>query len=131
MALLTPSYGGKHFISPHMIPPPSCRCLQVSSSCSASLSTHNLPLLSTIFEALPVHQRACSLLFLLTTRITEKAREFQKNICFIGHAKACGCVDHNKLEKFLKEMGIPDHLTCLSKKSVRQVKKQQLEPYME
>ena len=45
----------------------------------------------------------------------EKAREFQKNIyfCFIGHAKAFDCVDHNKLWKILKEMGIPDHLTCL------------------
>ena len=45
----------------------------------------------------------------------EKAREFQKNIyfCFIGYAKAFDCVDHNKLWKILKEMGIPDHLTCL------------------
>ena len=47
--------------------------------------------------------------------IIEKAREFQKNIyfCFIDYAKACDCVDHNKLWKILKEMGIPDHLTCL------------------
>ena len=46
--------------------------------------------------------------------IVEKAREFQKNIfCFIGYAKAFDCVDHNKLWKILKEMGIPDHLTCL------------------
>ena len=45
--------------------------------------------------------------------ITEKAREFQKNIyCFIDYAKAFDCVDHNKLWKILKEMGIPDHLTC-------------------
>ena len=43
----------------------------------------------------------------------EKAREFQKNIyfCFIYYAKAFDCVDHNKLWKILKEMGIPDHLT--------------------
>ena len=43
------------------------------------------------------------------------AREFQKNIyfCFIDYAKAFACVDHNKLWKILKEMGIPDHLTCL------------------
>ena len=43
----------------------------------------------------------------------EKAREFQKNIyfCFIDYAKAFDCVDHNKLWKILKEMGIPDHLT--------------------
>ena len=47
--------------------------------------------------------------------ITEKAREFQKNIyfCFIDYAKVFDCVDHNKLWKTLKEMGIPDHLTCL------------------
>ena len=45
----------------------------------------------------------------------KKAREFQKNIyfCFIGYAKAFNCVDHNKLWKILKEMEIPDHLTCL------------------
>ena len=47
--------------------------------------------------------------------ITEKAREFQKNIyfCFIDYAKAFDCVDHNKLWKILKEMVIPDDLTCL------------------
>ena len=47
--------------------------------------------------------------------IMEKAREFQKNIyfCFIDYAKAFDCVDHNKLWQILKEMGIPDHLTCL------------------
>ena len=47
--------------------------------------------------------------------IIEKAREFQKNIyfCFIDYAKAFDSVDHNKLWKILKEMGIPDHLTCL------------------
>ena len=47
--------------------------------------------------------------------IIEKAREFQKNIyfCFIDNTKAFDCVVHNKLWKILKEMGIPDHLTCL------------------
>ena len=46
--------------------------------------------------------------------IIEKAREFQENIyCFIDYAKAFDCVDHNKLWKILREMGIPDHLTCL------------------
>ena len=47
--------------------------------------------------------------------IIEKAREFQENIyfCFIDYAKAFDCVDHNKLWKILKEMGVPDHLTCL------------------
>ena len=45
----------------------------------------------------------------------KKAREFQKNIysCFIDNDKAFDCVDHNKLWEILKEMGIPDHLTCL------------------
>ena len=47
--------------------------------------------------------------------ITEKAREFHKNIyfCFIDYAKPFDCVHHNKLWKILQEMGIPDHLTCL------------------
>ena len=47
--------------------------------------------------------------------IIKKARKFQKNIyfCFINYAKAFDCVDHSKLWKILKEMGIPDHLTCL------------------
>ena len=47
--------------------------------------------------------------------IIKKAREFQKTIyfCFIDYAKAFDCVDHNKLEKILKEMGTPEHLTCL------------------
>ena len=47
--------------------------------------------------------------------IIEKVREFQRNIylCFIDYAKAFDCVDHNKLWKILKEMGIADHLTCL------------------
>ena len=57
--------------------------------------------------------------------IMEKAREFQKNIyfCFFDYAKAFDYVDHNKLWKILKEMGIPDHLTW--------VRKQQLELDME
>ena len=47
--------------------------------------------------------------------IIKKARVFQKNIyfCFIDYAKAFDCVDHNKLYKIMKKMGIPDHLTCL------------------
>ena len=51
--------------------------------------------------------------------IMEKAREFQKNIyfCFIDYAKASDCVDHKKLWKILKKMGIPDHLTCLLRNS--------------
>ena len=64
--------------------------------------------------------------------IIEKAGEFQKNIyvCFIDYAKTFDCVDHNKLWKILKEMGIPDHLTCLLR-NLYAVKKQQLEPDME
>ena len=50
-----------------------------------------------------------------STGSSKKAREFQKNIyfCFIDYVKAFDCVDHNKLWKILKELGIPDHLTCL------------------
>ena len=64
--------------------------------------------------------------------IIEKAREVQKNIyfCFIDYAKAFDCVDHNKLWKILKEMGIPDHLTFLLR-TCMQVRKQQLELDME
>ena len=64
--------------------------------------------------------------------ITEKAREFQKNIylCFIDYTKAFDCVGHNKVWKILKEMTIPDHLTCLLR-NLYAGKKQQLEPYME
>ena len=50
-----------------------------------------------------------------STGSLKKAREFQKNIyfCFIDYVKAFDCVDHNKLSKILKEMGIPEHLICL------------------
>ena len=62
----------------------------------------------------------------------EKAKEFQKNIyfCFIDYAETFDCVDHNKLWKILKEMGITDHLTCLWE-TYMQVRKQQLELDME
>ena len=62
----------------------------------------------------------------------EKAREFQKNIhfCFIDYAKSFDCVAHNKLWKILKEMGILDHLTGLSRNDM-QVRNQQLELDME
>ena len=49
-------------------------------------------------------------------RIMEKAREFQKNFCFIDYAKAFDCVDHHKLWEILQVMGIQDHLTCLLRK---------------
>ena len=45
--------------------------------------------------------------------IIEKAREFQKNLCFTDYTKVFDCADHNKLWKILTEMGVPDHLTCL------------------
>ena len=48
--------------------------------------------------------------------IIEKSREFQKNICFIDYATAFDCVDHDKLWKIVKEMGIPNHPTCLLRK---------------
>ena len=62
--------------------------------------------------------------------IMEKVREFQKNIyfCLIDYTKIFDCADYNKLWKILKEMGIPDHLTCLLR---NQVRKQQLELDME
>ena len=64
--------------------------------------------------------------------IMENSRGFQKNIyfCFIDYAKAFDCVDHQKLWKILKEMGIPDHLTCLLR-NLYVVRKQQLELDME
>ena len=64
--------------------------------------------------------------------IIEKAREFQKNIffCFLDYTKAFDCGNHNKQWVILKEMGIPDHLTCLLR-NLYQLKKQQLELDME
>ena len=64
--------------------------------------------------------------------IIKKAREFQKNIyfCFIDYAKAFDGVDHNKLWKILKQMGMPDHLTC-PWETCMQVRNQQLELDME
>ena len=64
--------------------------------------------------------------------IMEKGREFQKNIyfCFIDYANTFDCVDHNKLWKILRQMGIPDHLPA-SWETYMQVRKQQLELDME
>ena len=69
-----------------------------------------------------------------TSTGSSKKQEFQKNIyfCFIDYAKAFDCVDHNKLWKLLKEMGIPDHLTGPDSWEIgMQVRKQQLELDME
>ena len=67
-----------------------------------------------------------------TSAGSSKKQEFQKNIyfCFIDYAKAFDWVNHNKPWKILREMGIPDHLTCLGKICM-QVRKQQLELDME
>ena len=64
--------------------------------------------------------------------IIEEAREIQKNIyfCFINYSKVFDCVDHNKLQKILKEMGIPDHFTAFWE-TCMQIKKQQLKLAME
>ena len=63
---------------------------------------------------------------------SSKKQEFQKNIyfCFIDNAKASDCVNHNKLWKILREMGIQDHVTCLLR-NLYEVRKQQLELDME
>ena len=68
----------------------------------------------------------------LPTQLDHKKRQFQKNIyfCFTDYRKAFDSVNHNKLCKILKEMGIPDHLTCLLR-NLYAGKKQLLEPYME
>ena len=65
--------------------------------------------------------------------IMEKARELHKNIyfCFVDYAKAFDFVDHNQLWKILREMGIPDHLTCLLRNLYAGLRKQQLEMDME
>ena len=68
-----------------------------------------------------------------STGSLKKQESFQKNIyvCFIDYTTAFDCVDHNKLWKIIKEMGIPDHLTCLLRNLSMQVRKQQLELDME
>ena len=68
-----------------------------------------------------------------STGSSKKQKNSRKNIyfCFIDYAKAFDCVDHHKLWKILKEMGILDHLTCLLRNLCLQVKKQQWEPDME
>ena len=68
----------------------------------------------------------------LPTQLDHKKKQFQKNIyfCFTDYHKAFDSVNHNKLCKILKEMGIPGHLTCLLR-NLYAGKKQQLEPYME
>ena len=70
-----------------------------------------------IYALMEIPERILEKLLTLVTSvwIIKKATEFQKNIyfCFMDYTKAFDCVDHDQLWKILKEMGIPDHLTCL------------------
>ena len=73
--------------------------------------THDLPDVKLVLEKAEEPEIKLQ----TSTGSLKKTREFQKNIyfCFIAYAKAFDCVDHHKLWKILKEMGIPDHVTCL------------------
>ena len=72
--------------------------------------TVNFQLFKLVLEKTGTRDQTANILWII-----EKGTEFQKNIyfCFIDYAKAFDCVDHNKLWKILKEMGIPDYLTWL------------------
>ena len=105
------------------------------SPCKPQLLSHG-PQLESLFTAGKILSDATQIphagIKTWYSQITEKGREFQKNIyfCFIDYAKAFDCMDHNKLWKILEEMGIPDHLTA-SWEIYMQVRKQQLELDME
>ena len=103
---------------------------ECSNYCTIALTSHASKVMLKIFQARFQQYVNCELPYVQAgfrrgsgTRdqianigwIINKAREFQKNIyfCFIDYAKAFNCVEHKKLWKILKEMGIPDHLTCL------------------
>ena len=106
------------------------QCQRYSNSCTTALISHTSKVILKILQArlqqyvnreLPNVQagfrkgRGTRDQIANIRWIMEKARKFQKNIyfCFINYAKAFDCVDHKKLWKILKEMGIPNHLTCL------------------
>ena len=110
--------------------PKKCNAKECSSYCTISVILHASKVMLKILQARLQQYVNCELLNVQAgfrkgrgTRdqianirwIIEKAREFQKSIyfCLIDYAKAFDCVDHNKLWTILKEMGIPDHLTCL------------------
>ena len=112
--------------------PKERQCQECSNYCTIALISHASKVMLKIFQArlqqYKNHELADTQAGFRKGRgtrdqianihwIIKKAREFQKNIyfCFINYAKAFDCVDHNKLWKILKEMGIPDHLTCLLK----------------
>ena len=107
-----------------------CNAKECSNYCTIALISHASKVLLKILQARLQQYMNCKLPDVQAgfrkgrgTRdqianicwIIKKAREFQKNncFCFIAYAKAFDCVDHNKLWKIPKEMGIPDHLTCL------------------
>ena len=110
--------------------PKERQCQRISNYCKIALFSHTSKVMLKILQARLQQYMNCELPDVQGgfrkgrgTRdqianirwIMEKAREFQKDIyfCFIDYAKAFDCVDHNTLWKILKEMGIPDHLTCL------------------
>ena len=120
---------GLEKVSFHSIPKER-QCKECSNYCTIALISHASKVMLKILQARLQQYVSCELphvqdIFRKGGRtrdqianirwIMDKAREFQKNIyfCFIDYAKAFDCVDHNQLWKILKEMGIPDHLTCL------------------
>ena len=97
-----------------LIPHTSKVMLKILQARLQQYVNHELPDVQADFRKRETRERIANICW-----ITEKAREFQKNIyfCFIDYdyAKAFDSVDHNKLWKILKEMGVPDHLTCLQR----------------
>ena len=108
--------------------PKEMQCQRCSNYCTVALISHASKVMLKILQArlqqyvnreLPDVQagfrkgRGTRVQIANICWIIEKAREFHKNICFMGYAKAFESVGHNKLWKIFKEMGIPDHLTCL------------------
>ena len=110
--------------------PKERQCPKCSNYCTIALISHASKVMLEILQARLQQYMNCELPHVQagfrkgtgtrdqiakTHWIMQKAREFQKNIyfCFIDYTKAFDCVDHNKLWKILKEMGIPDYLTCL------------------
>ena len=93
-----------------LISPASKVMLKILQARLQQYVNHELPYVQASFrKGTRTRDQTANILWII-----EKAREFQKNIyCFIDYAKAFDCVDHNKLQKILREMGIPDHLTFL------------------
>ena len=121
---------GLEKVSFHSNPPKKHNAKECSNYCTIALISHASKVMLKILQARLQHYmnrelpdvqagfrkgRGTTDQIVNIHWIMEKAREFQKNIyfSFIDYVKAFDCVDHNKLWKILKEMGIPDHLTCL------------------